>query len=86
MKKIELAKASGPLSEYAEKARRDPVIIIKRGKPFAAVVPIRNADEETVALSTNRKFLKIINRSRSRAKKEGTISASELRHRLGLEK
>jgi prevent-host-death family protein len=86
MKKIELAKASGPLSEYAEKARNEPVIVIKRGKPFAAVVPIRNADEETVALSTSRKFLKIIDRSRARVKKEGAISASELRRRLGLAK
>ena len=84
--KIELKKASGPLSEYAERARKDPVIVVKRGKPFAAVVPIRNADEETVALSTSRKFLKIIDGSRARVKKEGAISASELRRRLGLTK
>lgn len=82
----ELAKASGPLSEYAEKARNEPVIVIKRGKPLAAVVSVRNADEETVELSTNRKFLKIIDRSRARVKKEGAISASELRRRLGLAK
>ena len=86
MTKVEFKKASGPLSEYAEKARKDPVIVIKRGKPFAAVIPIRNADEETVALSTSRKFVNIIERSRTRVKKEGTISSSELRRRLGLEK
>ena len=86
MTKVEFKKASGPLSEYAEKARKDPVIVIKRGKPFAAVIPIRNADEETVALSTSRKFVAIIERSRNRVKKEGSISASELRRRLGLEK
>jgi transcription elongation factor len=56
------------------------------GKPFAAVIPIRNADEETVALSTNRKFMTIIDRSRARIKKAGGISATELRRRLGLEK
>lgn len=56
------------------------------GKPFAAVVPIRNADEETVALSTNRKFMTIIDRLRARIIKEGGISAKELRRRLGLEK
>jgi antitoxin (DNA-binding transcriptional repressor) of toxin-antitoxin stability system len=64
MTKVEFKKVSGPLSEYAEKARKDPIIVIKRGKPFAAVVPIRNADEETVALSTNRKLLKPPPRSR----------------------
>ncbi|HEU4640001.1 MAG TPA: type II toxin-antitoxin system prevent-host-death family antitoxin [Candidatus Binatia bacterium] len=86
MTKIEFKKASRPLSEYAEKARKDLIIVVKRGKPFAAVIPIRNADEETVALSTNRKFLRIINRSRAHAKKAGTISAAELRRRLGLAK
>ena len=86
MTKVEFKKASGPLSEYAEKARKDPVIVIKRGKPFAAVIPIRNADEETIALSTSRKFVAIIERSRNRVKKQGAISASELRRRLGLEK
>jgi hypothetical protein len=86
MTKIEFKKASGPLSKYAEKARKDPIIVVKRGKPFPAVIVIHNADEETVALSTNRKFLKIIDRSRARVRKAGGISASELRRRLGLTK
>ena len=86
MTKIEFKNASGPLSEYATKARKDPVVVCKAGKPFAAVIAIRNADEETLALSTNRKFLKIIERSRNRVKKEGAISASELRQRLSLRK
>jgi prevent-host-death family protein len=43
MTKVEFKKASGPLSEYAEKARKDPIIVVKHGKPFAAVIPIRNA-------------------------------------------
>jgi antitoxin (DNA-binding transcriptional repressor) of toxin-antitoxin stability system len=76
MTKVEFKKASGPLSEYATKARKNPVVVFKRGKPFAALIPIRNADEETLALSTNRKFLKIIDRSRSRVKKDGAISPS----------
>ena len=84
MTKVEFKKASRPLSEYAQKARKAPIIIVKRGRPFAAVVPIRNADEETVALSTNRKFMTIIDRSRARAKKEGGIPAKDLRRRLGL--
>ena len=85
MTKIELKKASGPLSKYAQQARKNPVIVVKRGKPFAAVVPISNADDETVSLSTNRKFLAIIERSRSRVRKEGGISAKELRRRLRID-
>jgi hypothetical protein len=67
-----------------QKARKTPIIVVKGSKPFAAVVPIRNADEETVSLSTNRKFLAIIKHSRSRIKKEGGISAKEIRRRLKL--
>ena len=84
MTKVEFKKASRPPSEYAQKARKSLVIVVKRGKPFAAVVPIRNADQETVALSTNRRFMTIIDRSRARAKKEGGISAKELCRRLGI--
>jgi hypothetical protein len=73
-----------PGSEYATKARKAPVVVYKR-KPFAAVIPLGNADNETLALSTNRKFLKIIDRSRARVKREGGISAGKLRRHLGLE-
>jgi len=86
MKKIEIRKASRALSEYAEEARRNPIIVVKGGKPFAAVVPIRNADIETAFLSTSPKFLAIIERSRTRWKKEGGISSKEIRRRLGLDK
>ena len=75
-----------PFRNMRTKARKAPVVVYKRGKPFAAVIPLRNADDETLALSTNRKFLKIIARSRARVKRAGAISASELRRRLGLEK
>lgn len=85
MKKIEMKKASGPLSEYVQKAKKDPVIVVKHGKPVAAVVPIRNADVETVSLATSRQFLAIIERSRSRRKKEGGISSTEIRRRLGID-
>jgi len=84
MTKVEFKKASRPLSEYAQKARKSPIIVVKRGKPFGAVVPTRNADEEAVALSTNRRFMTIIDCSRARAKKQGGISAKELRRRLGI--
>jgi len=84
MKKIELAKASAPLSEYAVEAEKDPIVVLRRGKPMAAVIPLRNTDEETVALSTNKNFLKIIEKSRAKLKKHGGLSPKELRRRLGL--
>ncbi len=86
MKKIEIRKASGSLAEYVRQCQKNPILIVKEGKPVAAVVPIRNADEETITLSTSRQFLAIIKRSRSRRKKEGSISSKEIRRRLRLGK
>jgi hypothetical protein len=43
------------------------------------------ADLETLPLSTNRDFLAIIERSRSRFKREGGISSQEMHRRLGLD-
>ncbi len=86
MKKIEIRKASGSLAEYVRQCQKNPILVVKEGKPVAAVVPIRNADAETTTLSTNRQFLAVIKRSRSRWKKEGSISSKEIRRRLGLGK
>jgi len=86
MKKIELAKASSPLSEYALEAEHEPIMVVRRGKPLAAVIALRNTDAETVALSTNKKFLGIIEKSRAKLKKHGGTSPKELRRRLGLKK
>jgi hypothetical protein len=46
------------------------------------VLPLENADLETIALGTNPAFLALIERSRSRAQEEGEISAEEMRRRV----
>ena len=86
MKKIEIKKALGSLADYARQCQKNPILVVKEGKPVAAVVPIRNADVETITLSTSRQFLAVIKRSRSRRKKEGSASSKEIRRRLGLGK
>ena len=82
MKQIESADATGTLAEYAAEIDRGPVVIMDHGRPVAALVPIKNADLETVSLSMNRQFLDIIERSRARVQSEGGISSDELRRRL----
>ncbi|NCO68439.1 MAG: hypothetical protein COY75_01560 [Nitrospirae bacterium CG_4_10_14_0_8_um_filter_41_23] len=82
MKTVEFAKATLPLSNYAKKVKKEPFIIMKGGKPVAALVRITNADVETVSLSNNPKFIALIERSRSRQKSEGGISTEEMRRRL----
>jgi len=54
------------------------------GRPTAAVVAIPNTDLETVALSSNPKFLALIAQSRAQQQTEGGVNADVLRQRLGL--
>ncbi len=84
MKRVELAEATAPLSEYAQAVSNEPLIMTIDGKPVAALVPIENADLETVTLSTHPQFLALIERSRARQKVEGGISSEEMRRRLGI--
>jgi len=83
MKTIELASAHAPLSKYARRVGRTPFVLMESGKPVAALVSLQNVDWETVSLSANRQFIRLIERSRKRQKANGGISSREMRLRLG---
>ncbi len=83
MKVIEQTAATASLADYAADIGNDPLVVTSHGQPVAALVPIQNADMETVALSTNREFLDLIERSRARVRAEGGISSAEMRRRFG---
>lgn len=82
MKTVEMSRATGALADYARDVDDEPVIVTDHGRPVAALLPIENADRETVALSTNPQFLALIERSRRRQDSEGGISSDEMRRRL----
>ena len=79
MKTLELTKATDPLAHYARHLHKEPMILTTHGKHFAALILIPNADRETVSLSTNPRFLAMIERSRARHKREGGVSSDEVR-------
>ena len=82
MKLVEKSDATGTLAEYASNIQNGAVIVTDQGSPVAALVPIQNADIETVALSTNERFLNLIERSRSRTQQEGGVSSEEMRRKF----
>ncbi|HUK83981.1 MAG TPA: type II toxin-antitoxin system prevent-host-death family antitoxin [Verrucomicrobiae bacterium] len=84
MTTVDLKQAKAPLAKYARDAKRGPIVVTTNGKPVAAVVSVKNADLETIALSTDSKFLAVIDRSRTRQARQGGISPAEMRRRLGL--
>jgi prevent-host-death family protein len=84
MKTVEMAKATASLAAYVQKLRRDPVILTRKGKPVAALVSVEHVDWETITLSNDPTFLRLIERSRARQAAEGGISSTEMRRRLRL--
>jgi antitoxin (DNA-binding transcriptional repressor) of toxin-antitoxin stability system len=82
MKVVDKHEATRTLGDYASEIQGGAVIVTDHGQPVAALVPIENADLETVSLSTNRHFLDLIERSRSRVKDEGGVSGDEMRRRF----
>jgi prevent-host-death family protein len=83
MKTIEKTDATASLASYAEHAEDFPIVITDHGRPIAALMPVPNADAETVSLSSNPEFLSLISRSRARQTSEGGLSTQEMRRRLG---
>ncbi|UBF28126.1 type II toxin-antitoxin system Phd/YefM family antitoxin [Kovacikia minuta CCNUW1] len=82
MKIVEIAEANSTLAEYTSDLSEEPVIITSNGQPIAALVALENVDLETLSLSSNPKFIELIERSRRRT--QGGISSTEMRRRLGL--
>jgi antitoxin (DNA-binding transcriptional repressor) of toxin-antitoxin stability system len=82
MKIVEKVDATEGLAEYAAEIRSGLVVVTDHGQPVAALVPLENADLETVALSTNRQFIDPIERSRARVRAEGGLSSEEMRRRF----
>jgi len=84
MKTVELDNATMSLAECARTAGQEPLVVTDQGKPVAVFLPLENTDLETASLSSNPRFLELIQRSRSRMSQEGGVSSGEVRRRLGL--
>jgi len=67
-------------SHYVEQLPKSgSVLITKNGRPCAALVPVTDdTDLETLMLSQNKRFWKIIDQAIERSKKEGFVDLEEL--------
>src|SRR5437763_1741229 len=84
MKTIELTLSEGLLAKYAEIAQPEPMIVTVQGKPIAVVLPVHNADVETVSLSFHPKFVAILKDARRRRHREPGFSTEELCREFGI--
>lgn len=86
MKAIKLPKELESLLEIAETSEEETLVFTEEKKPVAALVSLRKADRESLALSTNREFLKIIEAARKeiRAGKTTSLEALEKRFEVAV--
>ena len=84
MRTIKLSQASRSLAEYADELDDEIVVIMNKNRPVAAIVPLRNIDRESLSLSTNPKFLRLIQRSRADFAAGRKRSLQEVRALFGL--
>lgn len=86
MRTMEVTQATGSLEAYIREAQAGPIVLTRRGRPVAALVPIQGMDLEQLTLATNEQFLALIERARTRQKAEGGLSIDEVRRELGVER
>jgi len=84
VKTVEIAQATGSLAEYAKQARKDTVVVTRRGKPLAAVVPLDSDDWEDFVVSQDPRFIEIIERSRASYRAKGGIPLEQIEREFGL--
>lgn len=83
MKRVELSKLGPLLVEFIRGLGDEPVALTENGRPAAVLLPVGDADFETMSMSVSPQFNAILLRSAERYAREGGLSDAEVRRRLG---
>ncbi len=84
MKAMKLPKELQSFLEVAETAEEETLVFTKKKRPVAALVSLRKVDRESLALSTNPQFLKIIDTARKEVRAGKTTSLEALEKKFGV--
>ena len=82
MKRLKLSSAIRPLADYVADFSGETVVLTEGNRAIAAIVPLKNVDRESLALSQHPEFLKLIAHSRAEFAAGQTISLREMTHRV----
>jgi hypothetical protein len=85
MKKIEVVQATQSPEQYAHELEQEPLVLTDGGHAIAALVPINDADLESMALSLSPKFQAVIELAREEYRNGASLSADDVRRELGFE-
>ena len=83
MRTIEIEKESSkPISAYAKDLGEDLLVFTSNKQPVAAIVPLKNVDMESLALSYHPDFMEIIEKAREEVKACKTLSLEEMKDKV----
>ena len=82
MKRLRLSLAVRPLADYVADFRDETLVLTEGNRAVAAVVPLKNVDRESLALSQHPEFLELIARSRAEFAAGRTVSLDEMKRRV----
>ena len=82
MKRLRLSSALRPLADYVADFRHETVVLTEGNRAVAAIIPLKNVDRESLALSHHPEFLELIARSRAEFAAGRTISPGEIKRRV----
>jgi prevent-host-death family protein len=82
MRRIELADATEALSDYVRNVGKGPVLVVKRGKPVAAVVPMSADEWEDYVVTHNAPLVESTRRAMERFSSQGGSSLEDVMRRF----
>jgi len=85
MKTLELREASKTLADYAANLGAESIVVTSNKKPVAALVSLQNVDRESLSLSLDPAFLRIIRRARAEVKRGEVYSLEQVKREMLIE-
>ncbi|MGB7948979.1 MAG: hypothetical protein WCH75_14940 [Candidatus Binatia bacterium] len=84
MKAMKLPKEIESFLDVAEATEEETLVFTKKRRPVAALVSLKKVDRESLALSTNPQFLRIIENARKEIRAGKTVSLGALEKKYGV--
>jgi len=82
VKRLKLSSAVRPLADYVAECGDETIVLTEGNRAVAAIVPLKNVDRESLALSQHPEFLELIARSRAEFAAGRTLSLGEMKRRV----
>jgi PHD/YefM family antitoxin component YafN of YafNO toxin-antitoxin module len=82
MKTLELRKASKTLADYAANLGSESIVVTSNKRPVAALVSLKDVDRESLSLSLDPAFLRIIRRARAEVGRGEVYSLEQVKQEM----